>query len=507
MESVFRPAILLLAGRSLGFAAAFAMPVFLARVFTVQEFGTYKQVFLVYATLFAIAQMGMAESLYYFMPANPSRSGQYAANTLAVLGVCGIACLLLVCLAQNPIGSLFNNPVLPRELPLAGTYLAFSLAAIMLEITMTAHKRFRAAAGTYAVSEILRVGFFLVPVAIFGGLEALLWGAVAFASVRFGTTVVYLREYFGSALRPGWRALGEQLAYALPFAMAVTVEVAQGSLHLYAVAHYFSPTLFAVYAVGCLQIPFVDLMMTSTSNVMMVRMQELRSSGRGEELITVWLDTIVKLSLVFLPMAAALLIVSDRLITVLYTSRYAGSVPVFMVGISAIVLTGIMTDSVLRVFAQTRYLVALNLIRLAVVAGTILFLMRAIGITGAIVATVLATLVFKVLGLMRIKRLLNCSLGQLLPWKALVRIVVITGAAVLPALLLRFTLARSGVNAIIVLVGTSAAFGAAYLLLFYLYAPLSRTEKAALTRWAYRPLVHMFGGERMARLFLMGKRP
>ena len=32
------------------------------------EFGTYKQLFLIYATLFGVAQLGMAESLYYFIP-------------------------------------------------------------------------------------------------------------------------------------------------------------------------------------------------------------------------------------------------------------------------------------------------------------------------------------------------------------------------------------------------------------------------------------------------------
>ena len=495
-NSVFRPAALLLAGRSLGFAAAFAMPVFLARVFPVQEFGTYKQIFLIYGTLFAIAQMGMAESLYYFMPLKPAKSGNYAANTLAVLGVCGIGCLSLVWLAKNPIGTLFNNPGLPRYLPLAGAYLAFSLAAILLEITMTARKRFRYSAGTYAVSEILRVGFFLVPVAVFGGIEALLWGAVAFAAIRFLATGAYLRRHFGSGLHPDWRALSEQLAYALPFALAVTIEVAQGSFHLYAVAHYFTPRLFAVYAVGCLQIPLVDLLMTSTSNVMMVRMQELRSTGNAGELIEVWRDTTLKLALIFFPLVAGLLIVADRLITLLYTSRYAGSVPVFMVGVSVIVLAAVMTDSMLRVYAQTRYLVVLNVIRLGMVAGTIFLLMKALGITGAIVATVLATVVFKAMGLMRIKRLLGCSFAQLLPWKGLGQVILITSVSALPALLVRLLLIRGAVGTALVLLGSSAAYACAYTLLFYLYAPLTGAEKAALTQWAFSPLTHVIRGLR-----------
>ena len=488
MNSIFRPAALLLAGRSLGLIAAFGIPIFLARVFTVSDFGTYKQVFLIYGTLLAIAQIGMAESLYYFLPANRDRGGRHAANTLAVLGLAGLVCLALVWIGKSDIGALFNNPALPRYLPLLGAFLAFSLAAILLEITMTSRKRFRAAAGTYAVSEILRTAFFLAPVAVFGGIEALLWGAVAFGALRLCVTVVYLRRHFGSELRFDWGILRQQFAYALPFAAAVTIEVAQGNLHLYAVGHYFNPTEFAIYAVGCLQIPLVYLVMTSTSNVMMVRMQELRSEGQHDQVTVVWRDTTVKLCLLFMPLMAALLVLADPLITLLYTQKYAASIPVFMVATVMIVLTAVMTDSVLRVYAQTRYLVVLNIVRLGVVAGTILAFMSLFGITGAVAATVLATLVFKVLGLVRIKHLLNCSLSRVLPWGALARIILISVGAALPALSVKLVMVKAGLAPIVVLLVAGIVYFVTYMVLFVFFAPLSGGEKAAMFQWLRKPL-------------------
>ena len=487
-SSIFRPAALLLAGRALGFVAAFGIPVVLARAFPVTEFGTYKQVFLIYGTLLAIAQIGMAESLYYFLPGNPGQGGTHAANTLAVLGLSGVVCLALVWLGKSGIAALFNNPSLPGYLPLSGAFLALSLAALLLEITMTARKRFRLAAGTYAVSEVLRAGFFLVPVALFGTLQALLWGAVLFAALRFGTTVVYLRRHFGAGFRPDWNVLGRQLAYALPFAAAVTLEVAQANLHLYAVGHYFDPTVFALYAVGCLQIPLVDLMMTSTSNVMMVRMQELRAGGDSGEIATLWRDTTVRLALVFMPLVAVLLVLANPLIPLLYTHKYAASVPVFMVGTGAILLVVVMTDSVLRVYAQTRYLVLLNIVRLGVVGGTVVTLMALLGIVGAVTATVLATAVFKLLGLVRIRRLLNLSFTRVLPWGGLAQTALISLAAVLPSLAVKYWLTGSGQAPIVVLLGAGAVYFAAYGVLFHFFAPLERTEKAALRSWLRKPL-------------------
>jgi len=494
VTSIFRPAVLLLAGRSVGFLAAFGMPIFLARIFPVSEFGTYKQVFLIYATLFGIAQIGMAESLYYFLPTNRDNGGNHAANTLTVLGASGLVCLALVWVCRSGVGSIFNNPVLPQYLPLAGASLMFSLAAVLLEITMTARKRFRLAAGTYAVSEILRVGFYLLPVAIFGGLEALLWGAVAFALLRLGVTVFYLYRNFGTGLRPDWQVLRGQLAYALPFAMAVTIDVAQGTLHLYAVAHFFPPAMFAVYAVGCLQIPLVDMMMTSTGNVMMVRMQELRTAGRTADILEIWRDTTLKLALVFVPLVVALLILADHLITLLYTSRYAASVPVFMVSVTMIAMAGIMTDSVLRVYAQTRYLVVLNIVRLGVVATTIVFLMRALDITGAVVATVLATIIYKALALLRIKHVLKCPLSRILPWGGVARVLAITAVAALPAILVKLLLERAGLAPVVILLVPGMVYAIAYIALFYLYAPISKADKAALALWVYKPFATVIRG-------------
>ena len=74
-DGVSGAALLLVAGRTVGFAAAFAIPVVLARIFDQAAFGTYKQLFLIYATLYGLAQLGAAESLYYFVPREPAAGG------------------------------------------------------------------------------------------------------------------------------------------------------------------------------------------------------------------------------------------------------------------------------------------------------------------------------------------------------------------------------------------------------------------------------------------------
>jgi len=75
--------------------------------------------------------------------------------------------------------------------------------------------------------------------------------------------------------------LKERRAYALPFTLSVIVQVIQQNYHQYAVAFHFDAATFAIYSVGCLQIPLVDFMATPASNVMMVRMTEELPGERG----------------------------------------------------------------------------------------------------------------------------------------------------------------------------------------------------------------------------------
>ena len=74
------PELALTLGRSVGFAVSFFIPVVLVRMFDQTTFGSYKQLFLVFSTLYFIAQVGMAESLFYFVPQTAGRRGAYVGS-------------------------------------------------------------------------------------------------------------------------------------------------------------------------------------------------------------------------------------------------------------------------------------------------------------------------------------------------------------------------------------------------------------------------------------------
>jgi O-antigen/teichoic acid export membrane protein len=461
-DRVSRPAMLLVAGRAVGFASAFAIPVVLARVFDPAEFGTYKQLFLVFATLYGVAQFGMAESLYYFVPRRAGDAGRHICNAVVTLALAGLLCLALLALASGHLASWLGNSALSDHLVLVGLLLALTLAAAAFEIVMISRGEHLKAALTYASSDLVRTLLLILPALRFGGVREVLIGAVAFGGLRFAAMLAYLWHTFGRSLRIEFRIWRSELAYALPFALAVGIEVVQVNFHQYVVASRFDAATFAVYAVGCLQIPLVDLVMTSTVNVMMVQMASDLRNGHVEGVVALWHNTVCKLAFIIFPLAVFLLTAAHAVIVTIFTTTYVASVPIFMVWTLGILSNAFAVDGVLRVHAQTRFLLLMNVIRFGLVVAFISWSLSAFGLAGAVLVTLLSTGAVRTLGIFRIAHLTGLSVRTVLPWRRLSGIAVRAVVAAIPAYWITraFPLAPAAA-----LAGAAAAYGAAYLAL------------------------------------------
>ena len=480
-----KPTALLMSGRMVAFAATFFVPVVLARILSQAEFGTYKQLFLIYGTLYYVAQLGMAESLFYFLPSASRQGGRYVANAMLWLGAIGLGCFLVLDAAAPAVAAWLNNPALTSHIGSIGTFLWLMLASSVLEIAMVARGRYLLASTCYGVSDVLRALVFVLPALVFRRIDVLLAGAVVFAIVRLVATLVYLTRTFAADLRPDTGAWRGQLRYTLPFGIATVMEICQANLHLYAVSYYVDAATFAIYAVGCLQIPIVDLIATSAGNVMMVRMGEvLRDGARSPATrLVIWRESSRHLALVLVPLVALLLVSAHALIVALFTTQYAAAAPIFMIWSLAILPAIFMTDAALRAHAQTRFLVVLNAIRLGVIAVCIPWSIATFGLAGAVVLTVVAAFLTKFLALMGVARVLGVRTTALVPWTSLGSIVL--GAA-MAGVIAAGVLTALGGSTLSALALTAAVFAGVYLALIWRLGVLTARERLAIIERLHR---------------------
>lgn len=483
MKVSFKPVVTLIAGRVLAFVFTFFIPVALVRAFDLASFGTYKQVFLVYMTLYGIAQLGMAESLYYFIPRHSADGGKLVFNSMMSMAAAGLACLATLAVVAPALAKWLGNPEMMAYAVPIGILLFLMLMSTVLEIVMVSRKEYLRAAYTYALSDLVRSLFFILPGVLLKSVGWLLAGAIAFAALRLLYTLWYLRDVFGRELAFDAAHLRRQIAYALPFEMAIVAEILQSNYHQYAVSYHFGAVIFAIYSVGCLQLPFVDVVAGPTCNVMMVRMAEEIREGRERNVAAIWRDSCRKLGLVFIPLFVLLVVSAREIILLLFTDRYSGAIPILMLWAAMVPFAVFQTDGLLRVYAQTRFILFLNIVRLGIIAGLIGWFLSTFGLAGAVLITLAATAVSKSLALVRAGGLMGIAPPQLLPWKSLAAVAAASAAASLPAWIIK-TQVHLPLFPLLLLM--SSVFGIAYLGILLAFDLLNEAEKHAVIGWLRR---------------------
>ena len=278
------------------------------RVLSLAEYGTYYQLFLIATTLYYVLPFGVVQSLYYFLP-RAEEKRPWLGQTLLFMSAAGVVAAGLVWALLGPVARHFDNPALLEHRGTLALYTAFLLGSFPLEISLTSQGKTKQSALVYLVSDAVRAAAMVVPCLLGFGLHGMMWAVVGFTFLRYAATwVVAPRGSTGPLVRAG--LLREQLVYAAPFGAAMALAIPQQNAHLYMVAGVVSPALYALYRVGCFQLPVVDLLYTPTSEVLMVRLGELEKQGRLEEGVEAFREAAGKLAFLFLPFSAFLFALS-----------------------------------------------------------------------------------------------------------------------------------------------------------------------------------------------------
>lgn len=423
--------VVLLVGRVLAYGVTMAIPLVLVRTMTPELFGTYKQLFLVFATLWAVLQVGLSESLYYFIPGEPGAKGAYVGHALLVFVVLGgVGCLGLWA-GRDAIAGVLHNPGLAPNLPILGIYLWLMLPSCLLETVMIVERRAVWAAVTFAGSEGVKMAAVVGPAVLGGGIAGILWGSVLHAGLRLVATAWYLRRVGWPLGSLSWDTARRHWTYATPLGVAALISLIQTSADQYVVSSVYGAATFAVYAVGLFQIPIVELVGTVTASTFMVELARLR--GRPEASVALWHGVTARLATVCFPVCGFAVFWAPELIEVLFTNAYEASVPIFRVVSCGAVLAPLLTDAVLRVYADTPWILRVNVIKLLLAVGLLPTVAAWGNLWGVALVGVLITLAGKMLMLKRVGGVLKVRIGDLLPWSKLAVIALQAAGPLIPA--------------------------------------------------------------------------
>jgi O-antigen/teichoic acid export membrane protein len=465
-----------MAARLLGATLGVAVPMVLARALTPDDFGTYKLAWLLALNAQHVLPLGVTMSLYYFVPREPERRGAWLGQALAFTTLAGALAAVLLLAAEPLLLPRLGGPSLARALPWIAALAALLLAGSSLDVGLNSLGKVRAGAVVRVATDLGR-GLAMIAGALWTrSVLGVLAGAAVATAARAVVGVVLLgREAPLSASAP---ALRRQLAYALPFGAAALLFVPQQSFHQWAVAAEVTPALFAIYAVGCFQLPIVDILYTPVSEVLQLGIAEEERRGRTGGGLALFREAVARLAFVFVPVMGFIVAAAPALVELLFTDRYLAAVPILRVSVLSVALAALPLDGVFRARAARGFMLATSAAKLALTVPAVLAGLAAWGMTGAIAGYVASEAAVRAVQLARASRLLGGGVADALPWRALARFALGTAAAMPLAWL---AAARVPAGPLLRVAAAGAAFAAVHLAVLAACGGL-RAEWAALAR-------------------------
>lgn len=405
-----------------------SIPLVLARQLSLHEYGSYKQLFLIFMTLFMVLPFGVGQSLYFFVPRNGEQARSYFGQTMVWLMGMSVVAISLLFAFEADVARLINSPDLVKYKWELAIYTACLVGSSPLELWFTCRGKTKLSAVSYLVSDTIRALALVVPVLLGYGLRGAMVASAVFAVLRYVACWTVLLRAKGGKIFSG-RLFLSQFAYAAPFGAAMVLSFPQQAAHQYAVSAMVSPELFAIYAIGVFQLPLVDLFYTPTSEVLMVRIGELEKQKRLDLAMESFREAASKLSLIFLPMVAFLFAAAPEFIGACFGAKFLPAVPIFRVGIWSIALACLPMDGVLRARNSTRHIFWSYFFKTVITLPLVYFLVKHHGMMGGIWAWLIAEVAGKAMLLIRVPFALSApdkrrSLIEVLPWKNLGRAAV-----------------------------------------------------------------------------------
>ena len=457
----------LLIAKTLAFIFAFALPVLLTRTLSQNEYGLFKQVFLIVTTATALLPLGFGMSSYYYLPREKDQRvrGQVILNILLFNLLMGAAACLLLVFWPGLIAKIFRDPTIPTYSSLVGAVILVWLFSAFLEIVAVANQELRLATVFIVFGQLSRTVLLLAAAITFDSVTALIYAALIHGTLQSLALLWYVSSRFPGFWRTfDWSLTVKQIAYALPFGLAGLLYTVQTDLHNYFVSNKFSAATFAIYSIGVAQVPLIGILRDSVSSVILPRISYLQEQGQAREILVLLSNAVRKLAAVILPIYFVLLITGREFLTVMFTKAYLASWPIFAINLTMLPISLIEVDAVVRAYEKHRFfLVKLQLVVSVFMVIAVWYGVTRYGLVGAITAVVIVNFVLRVVLAGRFSVVLGAKWRDLSLFKDLGKVAVASVVAALVCFLVHSMVVASGTRPFIVLVICGAVFCAVYL--------------------------------------------
>lgn len=301
----------------------------LSRYLDKTEYGTYKQILYVYSTLLIVFSAGLPRVFAYFLPRYSIEEGKTIVRKInRVLFIAGLIFSLFLFLFSGIISIILKNPELSYGLKIFSPIPMLLLPTLGIEGIFSTYKKTIYIAIYNTLSRFLMLIFIVTPVIVFGGTYiTAIYGWLGVSVITF-----IIAYYFKNIPFKGIKSVDttlnykEVFAYSLPLVGASIWGIAIKSADQFYISRYFGAEVFAEFSNGFIELPFVAMITSSASVVLMPIFSRVFHQNEGlEKLTETWKNTLNKSATIIYPILIFFILYANELMILLYSQKYAAS--------------------------------------------------------------------------------------------------------------------------------------------------------------------------------------
>ncbi|MQP24727.1 oligosaccharide flippase family protein [Flavobacterium sp. LMO8] len=310
-------------------ALAIVSAAILSRYFSKSDYGTYKQVVYVYSSLLVLFSAGLPRVYSYFLPRYTHEEGLSIVKKVSkMLLVSGLLFCTFLYFLSEPISMVMHNPSLAYPLRVFSPIPLFLLPTLGLEGIFATYRKTMYLAIYNTISRFLMLLFIVVPVVFFkGSLTEALYGWVFISVLTFFLALYFKTIPFRSLVaKPTNLTYSQLFEFSLPLVTASLWGIAIKAADPFFISHYFGSSVFAEYSNGFIELPFVSMITSSTSVVLLPVFSKMIQDGNTvDSLLATWTSVLQKSALLIYPLVVFFIFYAESIMVLLYSEKYAAS--------------------------------------------------------------------------------------------------------------------------------------------------------------------------------------
>jgi O-antigen/teichoic acid export membrane protein len=395
-----------------GYGIRLVLPVFLVRILSKPEIGAYNQFFLMEVLVKTMFQMGVNQSLYYFIPRDSKNAGAYFINSILLnISLFSIA-YFIIFFFREEIAAASGISIIDDYFPHMASYALLMLLNVCAESYLIARQLILPSALFVFLRQFFSSVVAVAAAWYFRSLEAIFLGLVLsrVLSLIVGMLYIHFKDHGFRAERYSF-GIWEQIRYGIVLGAAGTLWTLVTKVHELAINRYYDIETWAVYSQGLKQIPVLLLYAQSITAVALVQFAHLEKANDWEGIRKFWNRILASMYGVALPVTAFFVLLAKPIILVMFTSEYSGSIPIFQINSLSMLSLVLNPTLVLRAMNRNDITLKVHIAFFAFMPLAIFMGMKIGGVTGIISAHTIMLILGRVSTHVILNRIAPVKLG------------------------------------------------------------------------------------------------